>query len=425
MYDLDAGEAASLAGCDAEQIAAVVGHLARAGVVQPAPASIDRMRGRLTGPCDGRALAACRTSAADAERARWRQYRAVWEFVERRRLPAHRDPAPLRRPLAALAARALLRRVRSRPGTGDHGCRERTRPGKAGTPVDAPALDDAIVEVVDRASPAVGRTRAVEILRGGRSRVIREHSYDGLPLYGTFSHLAGGRSCSGWTSCWPRGACAPPAGASPSSSGMNDPRRVAVLASGAGTNLQAILDTVHGGDGIEVVAVASNRQDAKALERARAVGIEHAVFETAPDRDRAARDAAMAAWLAQRDVGLVVLAGYMELLEPEFLSRFPNAVINVHPALLPAFPGLHAIEQALAYGVKVFGVTVHLVDEGVDSGPILLQRAIELPHASQPADVLEALRPLEHELLPEAVRLMARGAVTIDPAHPRRVLIAR
>ena len=115
----------------------------------------------------------------------------------------------------------------------------------------------------------------------------------------------------------------------------------------------------------------------------------------------------------------------MELLASEFLSRFPHAVINVHPALLPAFPGLHPIEQALAYGVKVFGVTVHLVDEGVDSGPIVLQRAIELPDATEPAEVLEALRPLEHELLPEAVRLMARGAVTIDPADPRRVLIAR
>jgi phosphoribosylglycinamide formyltransferase-1 len=206
---------------------------------------------------------------------------------------------------------------------------------------------------------------------------------------------------------------------------MSDARRVAVLASGAGTNLQAILDTVHGRDGIEVVAVASNRPDAQALERARAAGIDHAVFETRPDRDRAARDGAMAAWLAERDVGLVVLAGYMELLAPEFLSRFPQAVINVHPALLPAFPGLHPIEEALAYGVKVFGVTVHLVDEGVDSGPILLQRAVELPDAKEPAEVLEALRPLEHELLPEAVRLMARGAVRIDPANPRRVAIDR
>jgi phosphoribosylglycinamide formyltransferase-1 len=206
---------------------------------------------------------------------------------------------------------------------------------------------------------------------------------------------------------------------------MSDARRVAVLASGGGTNLQAILDNAHGRDGIEVVAVASNRSDAKALERASSAGIEHAVFETSPDRDRAARDGAMADWLTERDVGLVVSAGYMELLSPEFLSRFPRAVINVHPALLPAFPGLHPIEQALTYGVKVFGVTVHLVDEGVDSGPIVLQRAIELPHATEPAEVLEALRPLEHELLPEAVRLMARGAVHIDPRAPRRVTIDR
>lgn len=206
---------------------------------------------------------------------------------------------------------------------------------------------------------------------------------------------------------------------------MSDPRRVAVLASGAGTNLQAVLDTVHGRDGIEVVAVASNRPGAKALERARSASIDHAVFETGPDADRVARDDAMAAWLTERDVGLVVLAGYMELLTPEFLARFPQAVINVHPALLPAFPGLHAIEQALAYGVKVFGVTVHLVDEGVDSGPIVLQRAVELPDARDPAEVLDALRPLEHELLPEAVRLMARGAVRFDPAAPRRVAIDR
>jgi phosphoribosylglycinamide formyltransferase 1 len=120
----------------------------------------------------------------------------------------------------------------------------------------------------------------------------------------------------------------------------------------------------------------------------------------------------------------VVLAGYMELLSPAFLGRFPEAVINVHPSLLPAFPGLRAVEQALAYGVKVFGVTVHFVDAGLDSGPVILQRAVELPHACEPAEVLAALRPLEHALLPEAVRLFARGAVSLDPQNPRRVLIA-
>jgi phosphoribosylglycinamide formyltransferase 1 len=115
----------------------------------------------------------------------------------------------------------------------------------------------------------------------------------------------------------------------------------------------------------------------------------------------------------------------MQLLSGEFLARFPARVINVHPALLPAFPGLAAVEQALAYGVKVFGVTVHFVDEGVDSGPVILQRAVELPDARDPAEVLERLHEIEHELLPETVRLIARGAVHFDPANPRRVVIDR
>lgn len=199
-----------------------------------------------------------------------------------------------------------------------------------------------------------------------------------------------------------------------------------VLASGAGTNLQAILDTVHGRDGIQVVAVASDRPDAPALERARAAGVETRAFPAAEHADRAARDGAMAEWLrAEREVELVVLAGYMQLLGPTFLDRFPERTINVHPALLPAFPGLDAIGQALDYGVKVFGVTVHFVDEGMDSGPVILQRAIELPDATDRDAVHERLRPLEHELLPEAIRLIARGAVSLDPGNPRRVRITR
>jgi phosphoribosylglycinamide formyltransferase 1 len=197
---------------------------------------------------------------------------------------------------------------------------------------------------------------------------------------------------------------------------------VAVLASGAGTNLQALLDTVHGHEA-EVVAVASNAAEAPALERARERGVATAVFLRGEHPDRAARDAAMAAWLQERGVRLVVLAGYMELLSSAFLERFPMAIINVHPSLLPAFPGLHAIEQALAYGVKVFGVTVHFVDAGLDSGPVILQEAIELPQARDPDEVLAALRPLEHSLLPEAVRLFARGALSLDPENPRRVLV--
>jgi phosphoribosylglycinamide formyltransferase 1 len=198
---------------------------------------------------------------------------------------------------------------------------------------------------------------------------------------------------------------------------------IAVLASGAGTNLQALLDTVHGCEA-EVVAVASNVCDAPALGRARERGVATAVFACGDYADRSARDAAMAAWLGERGVRLVVLAGYMELLGSAFLDRFPDAVINVHPSLLPAFPGLRAIEQALAYGVKLFGVTVHFVDAGLDSGPVILQQGLELPHAREPGEVLAALRPLEHTLLPQAVRLFARDALSRDPANARRVLIA-
>ena len=198
---------------------------------------------------------------------------------------------------------------------------------------------------------------------------------------------------------------------------------IAVLASGTGSNLQAILDTVHGRDGIEVVAVGSNNADAPALERARAKGVATAAFPLADHPDRAARDLALADWLQQRGARLVVLAGYMQLLTPQFLNRFPLAVVNVHPALLPAFPGLRAVEQALAHGVRVFGVTVHFVDEGVDTGPIILQRAVELPRARDAAEVLAHIHAIEHELLPEAIRLIARGAVRIDPDDPRRVVL--
>jgi phosphoribosylglycinamide formyltransferase 1 len=199
--------------------------------------------------------------------------------------------------------------------------------------------------------------------------------------------------------------------------------RVGVLASGAGTNLQAILERVHGREA-EVVAVGSDKPDAYALERGRSAGIATAVFPLGDYADRAARDAALAGWLREQGVELVVLAGYMALLSPGFLAAFPQRVVNVHPALLPAFPGIRAVEQALAYGVKVFGVTVHFVDEGVDTGPIVFQRAIELPDATDPEEVRDALRPIEHDLLTEAVRRIAGGAVRLDPSHPRRVQVS-
>ena len=201
--------------------------------------------------------------------------------------------------------------------------------------------------------------------------------------------------------------------------------RVAVLASGAGTNLQALIDEADGRDGVQIVAVASDKPAARALQRARGAQIETATFPVQDYADREQRDGAIAAWLQARGVELVVLAGYMQLLSDAFLAAFPGAVINVHPSLLPAFPGLGAVQQALDYGVQVFGVTVFFVDGGVDTGPILLQRAIELPGAQTADDVLEQLHAVEHELLPEAVRLLAAGRVRVDAANPRRVLIER
>jgi len=195
---------------------------------------------------------------------------------------------------------------------------------------------------------------------------------------------------------------------------------IAVLVSGAGTNLQALLDTVHSNEA-QVVAVASSTAEAKALARAKEAGVASAVFARADFGDRHERDRALADWLQQHGARLIVLAGYMELLGALFLERFAGAVINVHPSLLPAFPGIGAIGQALDYGVQVFGVTVHFVDDGVDTGPVILQRAVELPDARDQDQVLSALRPLEHELLPQAVRLFARGALRPDAANPRRI----
>jgi len=198
--------------------------------------------------------------------------------------------------------------------------------------------------------------------------------------------------------------------------------KVGVLASGAGTNLQALLDTVHGREA-EIVAVASDKPGSYALERAAAAGIEARVFERDAFADRAARDAAIADWLESLGVELVVLAGYMALLDAGFIARFRDRIVNVHPALLPAFPGVRAIEQAIDYGVRVFGVTVHLVDEGVDTGPIILQGSIEIPDASDPEAVHDALRPIEHRLLCEAVGLLARGAVRREAPGSRRLVV--
>jgi phosphoribosylglycinamide formyltransferase-1 len=200
--------------------------------------------------------------------------------------------------------------------------------------------------------------------------------------------------------------------------------RVVVLASGSGTNLQAILDQLHAGeDGIEVVGVGSDKPDATALERAKQAEVESAVFPAADYEDRSARDAALGDWIERTEADLVVLAGYMQMLSPEFVERFRGRVINVHPALLPAFPGIDAVQQAIDHGAKITGVTVHFVDEGMDSGPIILQRPVPVAPSREWAETERAIHATEHALLPETIRLIAAGRVRVDDENPRVVHI--
>ena len=206
--------------------------------------------------------------------------------------------------------------------------------------------------------------------------------------------------------------------------------RIAVLISGEGSNLQALIDDLRDAP-IEIAGVASSRADARGLERAEAAGLDTAVFSLAEEPDRERRDAALAAWIEGRDVELVVLAGFMELLTARFIRRFAGRIVNIHPALIPSLAGLRAIAQALDYGVKLAGVTVHFVDEGMDSGPIILQEAFELPYhrgiEAMDEGEIEAIdarfHEVEHRLLPRAVRLIAAGRVSIDPDNPRLVRV--
>jgi phosphoribosylglycinamide formyltransferase 1 len=194
--------------------------------------------------------------------------------------------------------------------------------------------------------------------------------------------------------------------------------RLVVLASGNGTNLQAILDSLHGREGIEVSGVGSDKPGARALQRATAAGVETAVFPAEAYEDRTARDAALADWVESHRADLVVLAGYMQLLSEPFVARFRNRIINVHPALLPDFPGLDAIGQALEAGVQSTGVTVHLVDEGVDTGATVLQREVPIPPGRDRLQLEAAIHAVEHQLFPEAIRLFVQGRVRIEGREP-------
>lgn len=205
---------------------------------------------------------------------------------------------------------------------------------------------------------------------------------------------------------------------------VSSPYRIVVLISGSGTNLQRLIDTVHtpGGDA-EIVLVVSSRADAPGIARAEAARIPTRIIARDPAADRTARDEHLADVVAEADPDLIVLAGWMSILTGAFLDRFPDAVINLHPSLLPAFPGMHAIDDALAWGVRWTGVTVHYAEQEVDGGPPILQEPVPVHFTDTPESLTARIHAVEHRLLPEAVRLFAARRVLRDPRSPRKVQI--
>lgn len=197
-------------------------------------------------------------------------------------------------------------------------------------------------------------------------------------------------------------------------------KKVGVLVSGRGTNLQALMDAERAGElGGEIVEVVSNVESAAALERARRAGVS-AHFRDPRGLGREAFDAELARLLAERGVELVCLAGYLRILSDPFLRAFAGRVVNVHPSLLPAFPGLEAQRQALEHGVKVSGATVHLVDQGLDSGPIVLQEAVPVSESDTPESLSLRILEAEHRIYPRAVRILLEGRYRIEG---RRVIL--
>jgi phosphoribosylglycinamide formyltransferase-1 len=198
------------------------------------------------------------------------------------------------------------------------------------------------------------------------------------------------------------------------------PLVLGILASGRGSNLQAILDAIAGGRcPARVAVVVSDRKDAPALDRARRAGIRAVCLDPHAFPDRVAFDEAVAAVLDEHGVALVCLAGYMRILSPEFVRRYRARILNVHPALLPAFPGLHAQRQALEHGARVAGATVHLVDEGVDTGPIVLQGAVPVLDGDTEETLSARILVEEHRLYPEAIRLFAEGRLEVTGRRVR------
>lgn len=191
--------------------------------------------------------------------------------------------------------------------------------------------------------------------------------------------------------------------------------RIAVLASGRGSNLQAFIDAIEKGlIQAEIVAVVSDKPGSQALERARRHGIETAVFEEREYPDRQEYDAALIHYLQEKEVELICLAGFMRILSSTFVRTFANRIINVHPSLLPAFPGLNAQKQALDYGVKFSGCTVHFVDEGMDTGPIISQRVVPVLDGDSVESLSERILEQEHELYPLVLQWLVSGNVQVN-----------
>ena len=193
------------------------------------------------------------------------------------------------------------------------------------------------------------------------------------------------------------------------------PLKIAILASGSGTNAQAMMDKAAAGVlDVDIRPVLSNRPGAGVLERARKAGVPRAVLDHAAFADRAAHEAAMVERIRESDAEFIVLAGYMRLLTPLFLGAFPGRVLNIHPALLPSFPGTHGGADALAYGVKLSGCSVHFVEEEMDGGPLIIQAAVPVT-AGEP---LEALMPrihaMEHRIYPQALQWLAQGRLRVE-----------
>lgn len=194
--------------------------------------------------------------------------------------------------------------------------------------------------------------------------------------------------------------------------------KLGVLVSGGGTNLQAIIDRIEAGEiNASICCVISNNPDAYALTRAKSYGIPVVVHENKGYADRKKYDAVTVEMLRKHDVELVILAGFMRILSEVMINAYPNAIINIHPALLPAFPGLHAQQQALEYGVRYTGCTVHFVDCGTDTGPIILQAVVSVEEDDTEDSLSARIQKAEHQTLPAAIQLYATGKIKVEGRH--------